>query len=75
MADYTEKQCPECGQKLRFPNHVGGVVMVCPTCGKKFRSDFKLGGVGKSSRPGVAQTIFEMPETLLERLYRFVFKR
>jgi uncharacterized protein (UPF0212 family) len=75
MADYTEKQCPECGQKLRFPNNVGGIVMACPTCGKKFGSDFKLGGVGSSPHTGLAQKIFEMPSTHLERLYRLFLKR
>lgn len=71
MSNYIEKQCPECGQQLRFPKHVGGVVMACPSCGKKFSSDFKVGQVGKKQHPGVAATIFELPTTLIERLYRY----
>lgn len=71
MSNYIEKQCPGCGQHLRFPKHVGGVVMACPTCGKKFSSDFKLGRVGKNNHSGVASTIFELPATLVERLCRY----
>lgn len=71
MSEFTEKKCPDCGQQLRFPKHVGGVVMACPTCGKKFRSDFKLGGVGEKAPSGVASSIFELPTTLLERLCRY----
>lgn len=70
MSDFVEKQCPGCGQQLRFPKHVGGVVMACPTCGKKFSSDFKVGQAGKRHR-GVASTIFELPSTLVERLSRY----
>ena len=71
MTKYIEKQCPECGQQLRFPKDVGGVVMACPTCGKRFGSDFKIGRVGKKHQGGVAQTIFELPTTLIERLSRY----
>ena len=71
MSNYIEKQCSECGQQLRFPKHVGGVVMACPTCGKKFSSDFKLGRVGRKTQCGVASTIFELPTTLVERLARY----
>ncbi len=44
MTEYTEKKCPKCGQQLRFPKNVGGVLMACPSCGNEFHSDFKLGG-------------------------------
>jgi len=43
MTEYTVKKCPKCGQQLRFPNHIGGMLMACPSCGNKFHSDFKLG--------------------------------
>ena len=71
MPKYTEKKCPECGQQLRFPTNVGGIVMACPSCGKKFHSDFKLGGTGGHEKRGTVATIFEMPSTLISRLYRF----
>ncbi|PHR27673.1 MAG: hypothetical protein COA36_08340 [Desulfotalea sp.] len=71
MSNYIEKQCSGCGQKLRFPKHVGGVVMVCPTCGKKFSSDFKLGLIGRKAHCGVVSSIFELPTTLFERLSRY----
>lgn len=72
MSDYIEKQCSQCGQKLRFPRNVGGLVMVCPTCGQKFGSDFKVGAVGKSSQKNLANTIFEMPTTIIDRFCRFL---
>ena len=27
MPEYTEKKCPKCGQKLRFPENIGGMLM------------------------------------------------
>jgi predicted RNA-binding Zn-ribbon protein involved in translation (DUF1610 family) len=74
MSNYIEKQCSECGQQLRFPKHVGGVVMACPSCGKRFSSDFKLGRVGKKKHCRVTSTIFELPTTLIERLQLY-FRR
>jgi rRNA maturation protein Nop10 len=70
MAEYTEKQCPECGQQLRFPQNVGGVVMACPSCGNKFYSDFKFGGAGRSKQRGKMATLFEMPGNMIKRLFR-----
>lgn len=75
MSNHIEKQCPGCGQQLRFPKHVGGVVMACPSCGKKFSSDFKLGQVGKRKHSGVVTTIFELPTTFIERLQRYFQRR
>ncbi|MCK5070709.1 MAG: hypothetical protein KAR01_09205 [Desulfocapsa sp.] len=72
MPDYIEKQCPECGQQLRFPNNVGGIVMKCPSCGKRFHSDFKIGNVGGRKQQGVAVRIFEMPTRLVDRIFRFL---
>ena len=71
MADYTEKKCPKCGQQLRFPKNIGGMLMACPSCGKKFHSDFKLGQAQKSGKRDLVIHIFEMPERLLQRIVRF----
>ena len=71
MTDHTEKKCPKCGQKLRFPNNIGGMLMACPSCGKKFYSDFKLGKVGGSEQPGMLLEIFELPSRLLDRIGRY----
>ena len=73
MADYTEEDCPKCGQKLRFPNNVGGIVMKCPECGQRFHSDFKIGG-GKGSKRAVDSNIFislfEFPSRLIAKIVR-----
>ncbi len=50
MATHSEITCPKCGQQLRIPNHIGGMLMACPSCGQKFHSDFKLAGAGKAAR-------------------------
>lgn len=34
MADNIEMKRPECGQQLRFPKIIGGMLMACPSCGK-----------------------------------------
>ena len=68
MTDHTEKKCPKCGQQLRFPKNVGGMLMACTSCGKKFGSDFKFGGVRKK---GVLTTIFEFPSEILSRISRY----
>lgn len=46
MTAYTEKKCPQCGQRLRVPDHIGGLLMACPACGQKLHSDFKLAAKG-----------------------------
>ena len=71
MTDFTEKQCPKCGQQLRVPKHIGGMVMVCPSCGNKFYSDFKLGGTKRSEHRGILTTIFEMPYDTMMRIWRY----
>jgi len=48
MEKYTVQQCKKCGQKLRFPHKIGGMLMACPNCGQKFQSDFKLKGSTKT---------------------------
>ncbi|MGL1932119.1 MAG: transposase [Desulfotalea sp.] len=82
MSKYTEQDCPECGQSLRFPNHVGGVTMQCPNCGQKFYSDFKIGKVGKQkinisnyssnsngqNTPRIFIDLFEMPYKIFQKI-------
>jgi predicted amidophosphoribosyltransferase len=68
MTDHTEKKCPKCGQQLRFPKNIGGMLMACPSCGKKFSSDFKFGGI---KRKGALQTVFELPNEILSRICRY----
>ncbi len=83
MTEHTEKKCPECGQRLRFPKNVGGLVMACPSCGKKFSSDFKLGsakrrGVHRKQSPaqrGLLMTIFELPSNIVSRIARLIFPK
>ncbi len=66
MTDHIEKRCPKCGQQLRIPKNIGGVLMVCPTCGKKIHSDFKLSGVTRRvPRRNIFKDIFEMPDKIL----------
>jgi predicted amidophosphoribosyltransferase len=74
MTDYKEKTCPKCGQKLRFPTHVGGIVMRCPSCGKEFHSDFKIGHAGKQQQPSPSplMTLFEMPSRTIDSIARFL---
>jgi hypothetical protein len=75
MHKHTEKTCPKCGQQLRFPKDVGGMLMACPSCGQKFYSDFKLGtGRGKGPRTLLAQ-VFAMPDTLFQRILRYFTSR
>ena len=44
------QHCPGCGQALRFPENVGGVVMACPNCGHRFASTFKLANTPRPAR-------------------------
>lgn len=71
MTDFKEKRCPNCGQQLRFPENIGGMVMACPSCGKKFHSDFKLGVAKKAKGRGLLVNIFEMPVKIVSRIVRF----
>lgn len=76
MTGHTEKKCPKCGQQLRLPKNVGGVLMACPTCGEKFHSDFKLGGTRQSApHRGLFTTIFELPYKIVSYLGRIIFPR
>ncbi len=71
MTDSTEAQCSKCGQKLKFPKNIGGMLMACPSCGNKFYSDFKLNGIRKSTNRGIMTTIFEMPNEIVMRIWRY----
>lgn len=76
MTEHTEKECPKCGQQLRVPKNVGGLLMACPSCGEKFHSDFKLGGARPSSAPrGLFMTIFELPNKIISRISRLIFPK
>jgi predicted amidophosphoribosyltransferase len=70
MTNTTEKKCPKCGQQLRFPDNIGGILMACPTCGNKFHSDFKIGGVRKRTPGNLLSNIFEMPYKIFKRLIK-----
>ena len=75
MADYTETCCPQCGQRLRIPERIGGMLMACPTCGKRIYSEFRLNHSTRGGCRRVLKTVFEMPEPLLSRLKRFFLSR
>jgi len=75
MTDNTLKKCPKCGQQLRFPEDIGGMLMACPSCGNKFQSDFKLGGTRKSANRNLVMTIFELPDKMLRWIGRFFSSR
>lgn len=69
-----EKECPECGQRLRIPDHIGGLKMVCPSCGATFGSDFKFVGTKKRTVGGLAMKIFEAPTSLISFIGRLFTK-
>lgn len=71
MDDYTEKNCPKCGQRLRIPRRIGGMLMACPSCGNKFASDFKVGQAKRRTHRKSFIDIFMMPERVLRRIVRF----
>ncbi|CAG35110.1 zinc ribbon domain-containing protein [Desulfotalea psychrophila] len=76
MADSMIKECPDCGQRLRFPTKIGGMLMKCPQCGTKFYSDFRVKGDGAAYEPrvlatGMLQTIFEAPSNLFRGIRRY----
>ncbi len=53
MSDALVRTCPGCGQTLRFPPDVGGVLMACPECGHRFASPFRLTVAAKTPTPPV----------------------
>lgn len=44
MPEGPVRACPGCGQALRFPGDIGGMLMACPVCGHHFASPFRLAG-------------------------------
>lgn len=74
MTDSKVKTCPTCGQQLRFPENIGGMLMACPSCGHQFQSDFKLGRTGKSDHRNLLIKVFEMPYRIVSRIGRYVRK-
>ncbi len=44
MTEGPVRTCPGCGQALRFPGNIGGMLMACPVCGHRFASPYKLAG-------------------------------
>lgn len=42
MSEGPVRTCPGCGQALRFPGNIGGMLMACPVCGHRFASPFTL---------------------------------
>jgi hypothetical protein len=73
MTDYTEKKCRKCGQRLRLPGNIGGMLMSCPSCGAQFHSDFKLSDVPGKTFPTKVRMIFGLPDAILQRLRRAFF--
>ncbi len=71
MADDLVKKCPQCGQLLRFPDKIGGMLMACPSCGNKFQSDFKLCSTGKNVHQNILITIFDMPYKIFRYICRY----
>lgn len=71
MSDYNKINCPKCGQQLRIPENIGGILMECPSCGKKISSDFKLAATERSVPREVLMNIFEMPDRLLQGILRW----
>jgi predicted amidophosphoribosyltransferase len=72
MTDNKVKTCPQCGQQLRFPENIGGMLMACPSCGNKFHSDFKLGGTQRRvHRKNILAILFEMPDKMIRRIGRY----
>ena len=51
MSEGPVRHCPGCGQALRFPSHIGGMLMACPVCGHRFASPFRLAGAPSVSPP------------------------
>jgi DNA-directed RNA polymerase subunit RPC12/RpoP len=73
VSGYTEKSCPSCGQQLRFPDDVGGVVMACPSCGNRFYSDFKFGTGSGPARLRSTASVLQVPGIWFKRFRRRFF--
>lgn len=49
MQQDSARHCPKCGQALRFPEHIGGMLMACPSCGHRFATPFRLAGPAETT--------------------------
>lgn len=49
MSEGYVRHCPRCGQALRFPAGIGGMLMACPNCGHHFVSPFRLAEPDKAA--------------------------
>jgi len=65
--------CAKCGQQLRLPKNIGGMLMECPSCGHTFGSDFRLGEVRNTPSQGLPATIFNAPYRIVRALYQRFF--
>ncbi len=71
MSEHIERKCPKCGQMLRFPTKVGGMLMACPSCGQKFHSDFRMKEAKGNAPQDLVIKIFEMPSKFVDRIGRY----
>lgn len=62
MSEGPVRTCPDCGQPLRFPDNIGGMLMACPVCGHRFASPFRL-ATGTSSPAPASNATFTASRT------------
>jgi predicted amidophosphoribosyltransferase len=73
MTEDTEKKCRKCGQRLRLPGNIGGMLMACPSCGEQFHSDFKLSCATRKTPLEKLAMIFGLPDAIMQRIRRCFF--
>ncbi|MDH3359377.1 MAG: hypothetical protein OEL55_00770 [Desulfobulbaceae bacterium] len=61
------KTCPQCHEQLRFPDHIGGMLMACPSCGQEFYSDFKLANTTKPKKLDSNKETNRQQETITKK--------
>lgn len=62
MSEDPVRHCPGCGQALRFPENVGGMLMACPECGHRFASPFRLAATTGGPAPFPAPPTVSVPQ-------------
>ena len=73
MQDSIVRECTKCGQSLRFPTNLGGMLMACPNCGQKYHSDFKIKGTSHRSLFNICENISTLRCTsLIHRLQNII---
>jgi predicted RNA-binding Zn-ribbon protein involved in translation (DUF1610 family) len=73
MQDSIVRECTKCGQPLRFPTNLGGMLMACPHCGQKYQSDFKIKGTSHRSLFNICENISTLPcSNLIHRLRNII---